>query len=401
MFVKIPPMPVPDLLGNNNVPSPSETKLIHAAMHGVHHDLRRLSSEINRVQTLLSNLMRNRDLLCRYYYCQRALLAPVRRLPPEILSQIFLACLTFYHEGNFVFSPRKDVLLLGQICRYWRDVAISTPRLWSTLRVDLRVQNMDRELEMTSKWLAHSGGAPLTVLLCDYHETTRLPRTIVQHSNLRELYVDVADLATLFENLSLPALVTLSLFGHKTWPQQGFLSFLRRSSCLLQKLSLGASVCDSENWIDFSDGFTECLQHMPNLSELVLLEGIGPVIERTFWTNLTHRISSPCLVPKLRRITITRDFVFDYEEFVDMVESRWRVQFGQGAAHVTVERIQSVEVYLMDDHERYDAYNNLRGYSGSSRSFARLRQFRAEGLNVIAPDIDAEDSSSGSESSDE
>jgi hypothetical protein len=94
------------------------------------------------------------------------------------------------------------------------------------------------------------------------------------------------------------------------------------------------------------------------------------------------------LVPKLRRIKVTRYVQFDYKEFVDMVESRWRVCSGPGVA---VERIQSVEVCLMADHEYYDMYNSIRYEDTSLRSFARLRQFRAEGLNVIVPDIDEDD----------
>jgi hypothetical protein len=171
MFAEIPPIPVPHLLNNNVVPSPSETKLIQSALSVVRHDISRLDNEINRVQTLLPILLHNRHLLRRYYYCQQTIFAPVRRLPPEILSLIFLECLTFYHNGEVVYPSRKDILLFGQICRYWRDVATSTSRLWSTLSIDLRAWNIDRELELMSTWLARSGGAPLSLELNGYFET--------------------------------------------------------------------------------------------------------------------------------------------------------------------------------------------------------------------------------------
>jgi hypothetical protein len=76
-----------------------------------------------------------------------------------------------------------------------------------------------------------------------------------------------------------------------------------------------------------------------------------------------------------------------------MVASRWRLKSGQDTTHTAVERIQSVEVCLMDDHEEFDMYNVL---DGVYNSFDRLRKFRAEGLIVIAPDLDREDSDSGS-----
>jgi hypothetical protein len=139
---------------------------------------------------------------------------------------------------------------------------------------------------------------------------------------------------------------------------------------------------------DYSVSVAESLQHTPNLLELELLDGSAFAVNCAFWADLTHNVSSPCLVPKLRRIKVTRGFEFDYSGFVDMVASRWR-----GTIHMAVERIQSVKICLMQDHEEFDMYNV---HYDMYNSVERLRQFRAEGLNVIAPDIDREDSCSGS-----
>ncbi|KAJ7194315.1 hypothetical protein GGX14DRAFT_378075, partial [Mycena pura] len=48
----------------------------------------------------------------------------------EILAHIFVYCLP---HGRIRPSPRTAPLVLGQICRRWRDVALSTGRLWSSL----------------------------------------------------------------------------------------------------------------------------------------------------------------------------------------------------------------------------------------------------------------------------
>jgi hypothetical protein len=71
---------------------------------------------------------------------------------------------------------------------------------------------------------------------------------------------------------------------------------------------------------------------------------------------------------------------------VDMVDSRWRVCSGPGATHVAVERIRSVEVCFMDYCDLDETYNDI--LHEYQPSLARLRQFRAEGLNVIVPDMD-------------
>ncbi|KAF8175470.1 hypothetical protein K438DRAFT_1608588, partial [Mycena galopus ATCC 62051] len=51
---------------------------------------------------------------------------PVLSLPPEITSHIFIQSL----PEDTRPSPRSAPLLLVQICRSWRVIAIATPDLW-------------------------------------------------------------------------------------------------------------------------------------------------------------------------------------------------------------------------------------------------------------------------------
>ncbi|KAE9392727.1 hypothetical protein BT96DRAFT_750876, partial [Gymnopus androsaceus JB14] len=54
------------------------------------------------------------------------ILAPIRRLPFEILSSIF-------HEYCFGAGervPNEPQLLISKVCSTWRQVAHGTPRLW-------------------------------------------------------------------------------------------------------------------------------------------------------------------------------------------------------------------------------------------------------------------------------
>jgi hypothetical protein len=183
-FAEIPPVPAPNLLRSNDVPSPEEALSIQATLSVVNQDLWRLTNEIRHAQTNLHNLLRNHTTLRAFYHRQTALLSPSRRLPPEILSEIFLEYLISCQEGD-TFPARKDVLLTTQISRHWRQVAISTPRLWSALCFDLRVQNASRELEMGPIWLSRSGGAPLTLGLHSYNEISKshpITKMILPHA---------------------------------------------------------------------------------------------------------------------------------------------------------------------------------------------------------------------------
>ncbi|KAJ7024842.1 hypothetical protein C8F04DRAFT_901392, partial [Mycena alexandri] len=51
---------------------------------------------------------------------------PIPTLPVEVTTEVFFRCL----PENPVLSGKLAPMLLGRICRQWRDVACSTPRLW-------------------------------------------------------------------------------------------------------------------------------------------------------------------------------------------------------------------------------------------------------------------------------
>ncbi|KAG7443451.1 uncharacterized protein BT62DRAFT_872628, partial [Guyanagaster necrorhizus] len=76
-------------------------------------------------------------------------LNPVRRLPPEILSHIFLSCI--HPDSELLQSNDSDTdtsLLdslniknspwnLSYVSSRWRQVALTTPSLWSFIRLQL------------------------------------------------------------------------------------------------------------------------------------------------------------------------------------------------------------------------------------------------------------------------
>ncbi|KDQ65169.1 hypothetical protein JAAARDRAFT_116648, partial [Jaapia argillacea MUCL 33604] len=52
----------------------------------------------------------------------KSLLSPIRRLPPEVLSKVFLMCMDEVAE--------IQILRLTEVCLHWREVALSSPTLW-------------------------------------------------------------------------------------------------------------------------------------------------------------------------------------------------------------------------------------------------------------------------------
>ncbi|KAJ7724873.1 hypothetical protein B0H16DRAFT_1384676 [Mycena metata] len=93
----------------------------NAALRAEFHHL---SLSISRQKLRLDDLQTQLD----------SIVYPVLTLPVEITSKIFVECLPHKREKGVV-NPREAPLLLMQVCRAWRNTAISTLALWSTFDV--------------------------------------------------------------------------------------------------------------------------------------------------------------------------------------------------------------------------------------------------------------------------
>ncbi|KAK7022448.1 hypothetical protein R3P38DRAFT_3271206 [Favolaschia claudopus] len=95
-----------------------------------------------------------------------SLLDPMARLPLEIQSEIFLNCKGMDVYGLCNPNPRCIPLLLLHVCHLWRDIALSTPRLWDTIAIDLsRCLDDSHYTELCADWMDRAPPFPLSVTL--------------------------------------------------------------------------------------------------------------------------------------------------------------------------------------------------------------------------------------------
>ncbi|KAJ4490673.1 hypothetical protein J3R30DRAFT_3423901, partial [Lentinula aciculospora] len=92
----------------------------------------------------------------------------VNYLPVELLREVFIYLLPD-QDWRLQDTPPPQLLLV-QICSYWRNVALTYPRLWSTFMI---VSPIKRHIPMTKLWLERSGQCPLTIYI-DHHNSIRL-----------------------------------------------------------------------------------------------------------------------------------------------------------------------------------------------------------------------------------
>ncbi|KAJ7151779.1 hypothetical protein C8R43DRAFT_482563 [Mycena crocata] len=168
-----------DKLGTNYCPVDTEIAEINSLLLEPSRRLDSLNQKIALLQVAMNKLKCERDSLETYLDAHRALISPVRRLPLDIIQEIFAACLPTHR--NCVMSATEAPVLLGRICSAWRDISLATPSLWSSLHVaepvsrlyphDTRVvddpaeKKRTQRLEITKMWLGRSGHCPLSISL--------------------------------------------------------------------------------------------------------------------------------------------------------------------------------------------------------------------------------------------
>ncbi|KAK7461319.1 hypothetical protein VKT23_008498 [Stygiomarasmius scandens] len=140
--------------------------------------------EISKLEQNLNTLQSQRSRWHDYARQQESLLTPIRKLPVEIVSEIF----KFYQldseygleilaqeEGED--SIKSPILALSHVCSHWREVSISKPPLWSAISVDFKrwenhledVGNSNQLRSLIELYLERSRPTPLNIKIGSFH----------------------------------------------------------------------------------------------------------------------------------------------------------------------------------------------------------------------------------------
>ncbi|KAL0946836.1 hypothetical protein HGRIS_013004 [Hohenbuehelia grisea] len=141
---------------NDLIPTASESDTIRSHINAIDSDMRRLDQDLLHIADI-AKVIREEAQAAR----ARLMLAssPIRRIPPELLAEIFEhAC----RGALFGLGPPWT---LAMVCQRWRSVALSTARLWSTISSAtsdkvLSNENFSSVIELC---LQRSGNAPLDI----------------------------------------------------------------------------------------------------------------------------------------------------------------------------------------------------------------------------------------------
>lgn len=103
------------------------------------------------------------------------LLSPARRLPPELVCEIFQQ---FVKSNAVTHLPLRltlclSPLTLAQVSRSWRSVALAMPAIWSSIHItipeEVELTHANRISHMIRLWMERSGDSFLTLRFTIFH----------------------------------------------------------------------------------------------------------------------------------------------------------------------------------------------------------------------------------------
>ncbi|RDB30927.1 hypothetical protein Hypma_004921 [Hypsizygus marmoreus] len=169
------------LLSTNDEPPIEEVPTIRKVAEQRKSALAGLEAQIVEIQSMLKTLGeqltalkerrdRESDMLCQYH----GVLSPIRRLPPDVLIEIFLFTREWKGELRHIQGqlkpipigphPGRSPLLITHICSEWRRITLGLPMLWATIEACLDVCSLPQRhnFDLThdarlQTWLARTG----------------------------------------------------------------------------------------------------------------------------------------------------------------------------------------------------------------------------------------------------
>ncbi|KAK7470104.1 hypothetical protein VKT23_001545 [Stygiomarasmius scandens] len=155
-------------------PSAVEAADLKASAEAVQIDLDCYDEEVVSLTKALEELKRQRDSVLQYRDKHLGLLAPIRKLPVELLLKIFSLCCTSEEDpGLSVTTDQSEPyatssivstnsLALSQTCGLWRSILLSSPFLWACIRVDLSWKPFDLSA-LVELYLQRASSSLLTI----------------------------------------------------------------------------------------------------------------------------------------------------------------------------------------------------------------------------------------------
>ncbi|KAF5356437.1 hypothetical protein D9758_009508 [Tetrapyrgos nigripes] len=170
-----------DRIRSPGSPTSSESSQISGLISKAEQDLSDYKKDIQSVENVLLDLKRKKEELERCVDHCKAYFSPIRRLPTEIMGDIFLYYQDLHRSNREDRQFREPLngplqqdeaitaLVLSSVCKLWHSITLATPRLWSrfSLSISEKCGSVSHLLEI---YLSRSKQHPLTFDIIVYDE---------------------------------------------------------------------------------------------------------------------------------------------------------------------------------------------------------------------------------------
>ncbi|KAK0234324.1 hypothetical protein IW262DRAFT_1425066 [Armillaria fumosa] len=132
-----------ELLNSNDPPLRTEHLQLESFIGEGHGFLATLQERVSQARVVLNELLAEEKRVQDIIEWCRTIVSPIRRIPEDIIREIFLTCWETEGEIKDSLNGKFAPFVLSKICREWRSVALSTSRLWSTISLDFDLYRND------------------------------------------------------------------------------------------------------------------------------------------------------------------------------------------------------------------------------------------------------------------
>ncbi|KAJ7609311.1 hypothetical protein DFH06DRAFT_1308894 [Mycena polygramma] len=225
------------LLNSNQVPLGPDVAIFKSTISKIDEHMAELDAEIERLQEKMRELQDERALLSEYRHQNHGVLSPVRRIPPEVLGEIF-------SWTGRKMRMKDSPWLFTYVSQYWRTVAVSHSKLWSLVAIKYQPETDPSAypLAMAETQLARAKKLKIQFSGCQTSNAglqTEMFRYLSKHaSRWEELsLVLTSDLYPILNNLRgrVPSLCRVSIKWDREESQAGAdsISFLESTPALV------------------------------------------------------------------------------------------------------------------------------------------------------------------------
>nr|GAT54599.1 predicted protein [Mycena chlorophos] len=136
-----------DILRSNSPPTDQQRAESRPVLNRLQNESNAISDELRRLKVTVARL--NAEARCwrmlqgrldASMETYRSIVSPIRRMPDEILAEIFTQCVA--QDRHPLSSDHSFSLLrIVRVCRRWRAVAFASPRLWRHINDDCHIRH--------------------------------------------------------------------------------------------------------------------------------------------------------------------------------------------------------------------------------------------------------------------